>query len=493
MKIKSSSIFPHISPMGIFFLWGICLLSAGLILSACAGQPSPPAAVSTAPAVEASSTPAAPITSTLPIPSPTPTEIPIALVDPKGATINFWHSLPLEQIDPLIEEFNKINPWGITVKASQQSSNNELSEQIAQGLLQKDAPQLALAFTDQAVRWDARNEVPDLNNFLSDPHWGWKEDDTKDFLEQVWQYGIVNNKRLSVPALISGKFFFYNKSWAKEIGFEQPPASLEEFAQQVCAANEFQKKDSNVDNDYTGGWLANDDPIVMLGWLYAFGGGIVSESDVNILRSVYRFDTEANEEAFFYLKDLIDKNCIYVSTEFYGDEEFSNRRALVVSGSTVDLPYQQLAFEEIGSKDEWTLFPYPTHQKGQFVVPLRIPSFILLPATPEQEVASWLFTTWMLSPSTQAKWASLSGYFPARTSARSLMDVYAEGHPQWKSGYDLLTYGKTEPKLPSWSSVQWALQDASTQLFRPYFTIERVPLTLQELDKTAQELIDMGR
>jgi hypothetical protein len=62
-----------------------------------------------------------------------------------------------------------------------------------------------------------------------------------------------------------------------------------------------------------------------------------------------------------------------------------------------------------------------------------------------------------------------------------------------ESGYDLLTYGKTEPKLPSWSSVQWALQDASTQLFRPYFTIERVPLTLQELDKTAQELIDMGR
>jgi len=492
MNKTTLSIIPHFTHIVLITCPVLLILGIGLGLTACVVQAPQPSAY----------TPTAFVANIVPSPSSVQKEInveqltaqttpslPIALINPAGVSVNFWYSMPSEQILPLIDEFNKTNQWGIVVKGWMQSSNNDLSEYISQGLLQKDNPQVAMAFTDQAVRWDIRNEVVDLTPFIKDIQWGLKADESDDYFEYVWRYGVVNQKRLSVPALMTGKFFFYNQTWAKEMGFDQPPSTTEEFTKQVCAGNEYRKQDDKVENDYTGGWLANIEPGVMLGWFYAFGGDIINQSNV---KEQYSFDTEANQSAFFFLKNLYDKNCIYVSTEAYGDEEFVQRRALVVSGGTVDLPYQKMAFLEANSQDEWTMLPFPS-QTQQTYTPIQIPSFVLLPAKPEEQLASWLFVRWMLSPSSQAKWSSLSGYYPARISARDLMEVYAKANPQWKAGYDWLSKGKSEPVLPSWGSVRWALQDANIQLFRPYFTTERVPLTLQELDRTSMEMIEMRR
>jgi len=85
-------------------------------------------------------------------PQPTITP-PINNVNPKGAKIYFWYSMPDEQIAPILNEFNTGNEWGITVEAINLGSNSELSNNIKKGIIENDAPAVALGFTDQAVRW----------------------------------------------------------------------------------------------------------------------------------------------------------------------------------------------------------------------------------------------------------------------------------------------------------------------------------------------------
>ncbi|MEI7989566.1 MAG: extracellular solute-binding protein [Chloroflexota bacterium] len=418
-------------------------------------------------------------------------------LNPQDTTIVFWHAMPEEQIMPIIDEFNKSNEWGIKVKTVNKGGNSSLSENLKNAMIAKDTPQVVLAFADQAARWKMYGGVKNLSPFVDDPKWGLSADEQKDFLPLAWENGMVDNERLALPVQIVGNYLFYNQTWAKEMGFNAAPETPEQFQEQACAANQYMKKDADVKNDFAGGWILNATPHVMIAWLRAFGGDIVSLSNENVLNSKYTFDSKEHEDAFFFLRRLLEKKCawdmsIVPATEGYPDEEFVKRRTLVVSGSLIDLPYQTMAFIEGNNKDAWTLIPYPS-SVGKPVVNAQIPSFVLIQGTPQQELAGWLFMRWMTSSATQVRWSLLSGLFPTRISARDAMKDYGIAHPQWAAGLELLKDAQAEPVLPSWENVRWGLQDAGTQLFRSYFTLERVPLTLQELDRSAQDMIEMGK
>ncbi len=425
-------------------------------------------------------------------PSPIPTQnVEIDEASLRGITVNFWHTWPEEQIMPLVEEFNRTNSWGITIKPWYQSNSAHLSDNVRRALLENDAPQLTLGYTDQAADWDGQGNLANLDDFIGDHQWGMKADEQNDFLPIFWKYGLVDGKRLGIPALASGTYLFYNQSWANDLGFSTPPNNIQSFKEQVCAANAAMKKDKDASNDYAGGWMVSTDPSTILAWFYAFGADITSQSDKSVSQSIFRFDSQNTQDAFFYLRDLYDNKCVWVSTEEYADEEFVNRRALLVTGGPVDLPYQAVAFVEGNSTDKWTILPFPS-TSGDPVVISQVPSFSIIRSKPEADLAAWLFARWMVDPSIQAKWSALTGYFPVRTAANDIMAEYAASHPQWTTARDLLKYARTEPILPSWGSVRWVLGDSGVQVFRPYFTADRIPLTLKELQSTSAEILDMG-
>jgi len=68
------------------------------------------------------------------------------------------------------------------------------------------------------------------------------------------------------------------------------------------------------------------------------------------------------------------------------------------------------------------------------------------------------------------------------------LDEYASGHPQWAAAQELLADARAEPGLKSWDRVRWILGDVGTQIFRYYFTPDRIPATLELMDETAAEL-----
>jgi hypothetical protein len=116
------------------------------------------------------------------------------------------------------------------------------------------------------------------------------------------------------------------------------------------------------------------------------------------------------------------------------------------------------------------------------------PSLIMLPSTPEKQLASWLFMKWLTGPEQQAKLVEATGTMPVRVSSIEYLEDYKTRNPQWSQAVSALAFAQSEPQYPSWKNVRWALSDATRQLFLSYFTIENVPELLDFLDQTAHEL-----
>ena len=137
-----------------------------------------------------------------------------------------------------------------------------------------------------------------------------------------------------------------NTTWAKELGFNVPPQSAEQFRTQACAAAQTFKRDNNPKNDQMGGWIISTHYPVALGWMYAFGAEILAADGDG-----YRLNTPQVEEAFDFLRSLLDSGCAWLSENQSTEAEFATRQGLFAAGSVADIPYQEEAFVAAGSQE----------------------------------------------------------------------------------------------------------------------------------------------
>jgi multiple sugar transport system substrate-binding protein/sn-glycerol 3-phosphate transport system substrate-binding protein len=419
-------------------------------------------------------------------PAPTPRTTSSLEINPddlQDMEVVFWHFFPEEHITPLVRAFNQDNPWGITVETRHFGDAQLLAEAL-DGLAAATgpAPTVIAGYPEQLAVWDQQELLVELSALVEDPEWGFSEDEQAAFVPAFWQQNLAGESLLGLPARREARFLIYNESWAQALNYRQPPDSPVTFRRQACAANIALKDDALVQNDGYGGWLVDTSPETMLAWLQAFGGQVLSPSG-----ATYRFETEQNAEAFAFLKDLVDNTCAWVSSDVYPEEAFAARRALLATARLVDLPFIEQAFAEADNPDEWSILPFPA-SGAEPSLPVYGPSLALLQDDPERVLAGWLFMRWLTSPESQAFWTRLDGQFPVSTSAAALLEDYAAEHPQWAAAWELLPLAISEPQLPSWWQVRWALADAGTQIFRSYFTADRIEATLEELDRTADEL-----
>lgn len=455
-------------------------LFAVFLLAACTPDPSPTAGTprpTTLSTPDSRQTPIRKPTATATIqPTPTPSVLPEQL---RGLSIDFWHPWPPEQTSILVEQFNRTNPWGFRVNQRAFSDDSD----IENALEQLPAPQVVAGYTDQLRFWEAQIGLVDLHSYVNDSTHGLSKMEQDDFYPLFWEQDFLEEKRLGIPVQHTAHFLVYNQTWGTELGFDIPPLTTESFRQQVCGANQFMRQDQIVQNDHTGGWLVSEETATLLGWLWAFGADLTAQN------SEFRFHTTEAESAFEYLKELYDSNCAWLTQQPYPDEAFASRSALVAAASLIDLPYLVQAFSDAGNTDRWTALPFPS-SIGSPVLPVSGFSVGIFPHSPEEQLAAWLFIRWITAPETQAFWVRMSGELPVRQSTEDLLRDYAATHSQWASVLGMIAFARAEPDLPSWGQVQWALHDAGTQLFRSYFTADRIPETLQELDRTAAELQD---
>jgi multiple sugar transport system substrate-binding protein len=435
-------------------------------------------------------------TASKPTPTPSPTVSPESLlgIDPsdlKGTTVQYWHVWAGDAgrlTGKLVDEFNETNRWGVIVEATYVGNFDTLNEQILTAIPEGDTPDLSVAFDYQASAWDAQNDTTvDIAAYVSDPLFGWNEAEQADIYPFFWQPDIIEDKLIGVPVQRSGQFLYYNTTWAGELGFRSPPTTTTQFRTQACAAARANQQDDDPQNDMTGGWIISTDYSTISGWLYAFGSQI-TRPDGN----GYRFNTPEVEEALGFLRELYEQGCAWLPEDQPSEDAFAHRGGLFSAGSIMGIPFQQAAFRNSDNDDVWTAIPFPA-SNNDLTVTVYGPSLVILESTPEEQLASWLFIQWLLSPENQARWVQATASYPLSASALEQLDKSATIAPQWITAVELLKYAHPEPSLSSWDTVRWAVSDAATQLFRWYFTMEQLPDTVQLLDHTAAELNKRSR
>jgi multiple sugar transport system substrate-binding protein len=411
------------------------------------------------------------------------TEHPLSNTDPRGQTIRFWHPWGKgtygKTITKIVEHFNVSNEWGITVLAQDQGSYTDLEYALNHAVLTGDLPNLAVAYGNVLADWWIQGIVADINSFVEHPIFGLPPDEQVDFFQAAFNSSNYEGARLGLPFSQSGNVIFYNSTWAQELGFPDPPATMGEFKRQACAAANANIADIDPGNDGTGGFVIYSSSANILSWVYASGGEVYNASE-----SSFKFNDDTSKKVASFLKGLWDSGCAY-QTKTYANPEFATRRALFTTSSTVGCQYQEAAFKEEGAyKDEWTLLAFPGLQQGKAII--IFPQLIgMVDTTPEQNLASWLFMKYLASPSTQAEWTITSQYYPTRISAIDLIGDFRDKNPQWAAGIDLLAYGYTEPVHPAWRSIRMYLQTTFDEVLNS--PIDQISTLLEDLDRVAEE------
>ncbi len=399
----------------------------------------------------------------------------------RGATVTIWHpwfGTEASVLELQAAEFNSSNEWGITIITVGLDNYSELYNTVSSSLAAPDKPDLVIGLPEHAIAWDAQNGVADWNPYVTDPQWGWSADEVADFESVFWTQDELNGKRLGLPAQRTARFVFYNVTWARELGFDSPPATPDDFREQACAANQFMRKNADASDDGRGGWLVDADPMTALSWMLAFGGG-ASEAEG------YRFLRPDNIDAFTFAKKLYEDVCAW-----QGDvdprEEFASRRALFVTGSLEEISAQIRAFSNAGSTDQWSALAFPGEQSDAFAV--YGSSYIMLPSSDAEQLAAWLFVKHLLSSENQARWVEATGMFPLRKSTLTLLAPYAATHPQWLDAVKLLPQASQTPKRADWRIIRVAIGDGFNNMFRVNLPSGQVATILAHLDTLVRDL-----
>lgn len=467
-------------------LWTVSL---SLLLAACQPGAAPTDAK---PAITATLRPAATITRPAPAPTLTPTAalpdvLQVQSSQLKGTRLTFWHPWGGEAarlMAELSDEFNRTNLWGVKVTVKAVGSSSRLDADVRSQMLSEDSPDVVAAPMHAVAAWQQINAsaVVALDDYIESPEWGMKPAEVQDFTPLFWEQDTLEGRRMAVPAQRTLTLLFYNQSWGRELGFSAPPANADQLLEQACAAAKANNAAKIVEKYGTGGWIINLDPLTLMSWFTAQGGGASAGS------AGIQFNTGKNRAVFTYLKDMADKGCAWSARQTTPYEYFANRLALFYSGTLEDAARQAETNARLKKSDEWIVLPYPGTGSARASM-LDGVSYALLKSTPPRQMAAWLFIRWLSSADHQARLAQLTASLPVTTGARELSNAYAARSPQWQQALGYVNLAQPAPAWSTWELTGAVLQDAAWQIFNqnPAEPIS-VDDILKQLDETTASI-----
>lgn len=449
-----------------------------LVLTACGSPAAPqPTTAGRTPLPTFSATPHATATPT----APPVIGLPADVVRGQGVTV--WYALDGASAEALEREaarFDAENTWGLNLYLRRFDSLDALRDAVASaGAAGAGLPDLVIALPADLHRWDAAGLLADLAPYWVAADWGLTDEARAAFYPAMLDENRNGLRLIGLPMQQSVRGLFYNRTWARELGFDEPPHTAAGLRQQLCAANQsFRLGDDDESNDGYGGWLVDGHPLTAQGWLAALGGSLTDASG-------YVFEQEANVAAFGYVKALFDDACAWLADPqqvlppFY--PHFAERRALVISGNSSEIPLLDAYLQRYGRGDEWLLLPFPGESSGLWV--LDGSAWGLFSSTKERQLAGWLFLREMLTPEAQFRWVAATGYLPVRR------DVSLDGlHPALQAIVSGLDAAVGPPPRADWPQARIVLGDAFFLLFYQNWPVEDIPALLNTVQQTIETL-----
>ena len=384
----------------------------------------------------------------------------VEALDPSEQRVTFWYQHTRERetaLQELIADYNEENEHGIVVKGEYAGSYSDIYNKMVVGIQANALPSLVVAYQNQAMAYYRDGGIVDIAPYMDSPKWGLSRAEKSDFIQSFLKQDFIGGAQVGFPPNRSLEVFYYNVDWLRELGFDNPPRTWDEFAQMCRLArdNPFSRSE---DKGRSLGFLIEAEASRLASLVFTRGGDLVDET-----LSRYTIETPAMRGALSMLRGLMEDGSIELMGEEYGDQrEFAAGQVLFILRSSSGLPFVTSAVKD-GLDFTWTV-TYPPNELEEPVVNVYGASVSLCKTTPQQQLAAWLFVKWFTEPAQQARWVRASNYFPVRRSTASELDEYFEKNARYKAAYELLDFGKSEPTLSGYQQVRRVLQQAMVEI-----------------------------
>jgi len=405
----------------------------------------------------------------------------IETLDTNDQDVVFWYQHTREREDELlklIDEFNLTNPYGITVRGEYAGKYSDIYNKMIVGLQGGTLPNLVVAYQNQARAYYRAEGVVDLNPYINSARWGLKPEEWADVCHSFMIQDRIDGAQIAFPPNRSMEVLYYNIDWLWELGYDRPPQTWGEFAE-MCRRARRQPFSKSADSNRSLGFLLEIDASRLASMVFSRGGDFFDAA-----RNTYTLDTPEMRESLGLMRELIQEGAVGLMGEEYGDQrEFSVGQVLFVLRSSSGLPFFRSAVEEDGVGFRWDVTHPPA--AGTPVINVYGASISVCKTTPAAQLASWLFLKWFTEPAQQARWVRASNYFPVRKSAVRELDEYFAQTPQYRSAFELLEYGKSEPSVEGYQQVRRLIQDAMIDILNG----EDMDRTLGDLQRAANRTL----
>ncbi|MEC7226202.1 MAG: extracellular solute-binding protein [Candidatus Latescibacterota bacterium] len=387
-------------------------------------------------------------------------ETSVEALNPTGQQVTFWYQHTRERetaLQELIAEYNENNEHGIVVKGEYAGAYSDIYNKMVVGIQGDALPSLVVAYQNQAMAYYRDGGIVDVAPYMNSPKWGLSADEKSDFIQSFLEQDFIGGAQVGFPPNRSLEVFYYNVDWLRELGFDSPPRTWDEFAQMCRLArdNPFSRSE---DKGRSLGFLIEAEASRLASLVFTRGGDLVDPTS-----SRYTIETPAMRGALSMLRGLMEDGSIELMGEEYGDQrEFAAGQVLFILRSSSGLPFVTSAVED-GLDFTWTV-TYPPNEVEEPIINVYGASVSLCKTTPQQQLAAWLFIKWFTEPAQQARWVRASNYFPVRRSTASELGDYFEENARYKAAFELLDFGKSEPTLSGYQQVRRVLQEAMVEI-----------------------------
>lgn len=383
-------------------------------------------------------------------PTAPPTVAPTSTTGP-AVEIAFWHGQSTTQqkaLNALVDEFNA-SQSGIHVTATFQGTYTDLYKKATSAIAAGTPPEMAIAYQNDVSNYIKSDAVVPLDDLMADPLVGFTADDLKDvfpsFIDHYPQYG---GKVYSIAFMRSMEVMYYNADMLKAAGFDNPPATWDDFMK-VCAAV------SKPPDQYC--YEMNTDASRFATWVFSRGGTMLSADGTAVA-----FNGQEGLDTLQFISDLFTKKyAIVIAKAFQDQTDFSLGKIAFAFGSSAGLPFYKTAIDQAAKVKGWAIAPSP-HTTSNPVVDLYGPSVTIFKTTPEKEKAAFTFLKWLMGNTPNAEWIKATSYFPARASTKAALADFITANPLYGNAYSWLQYGKTEPTTAAWNPIRGFIADAMT-------------------------------
>lgn len=315
----------------------------------------------------------------------------------KKTTVVFWHGMVGVQqstLQKLTKEFEKKNPK-ITVKLESQGTYIDLQAKINSTLQSpNNLPTITQAYPGWLWNAAKNKMLVNLTPYINNKNVGWGSAKASDIRPELLKGAQIQGTQYGIPFNKSIETLTYNKDMFKKYGIKKVPTTMAEL--KSVSETIYKKSHHKV----VGAGFDSLSNYYVLGMKNA---GVDFSSKIN-------FSGSTSKSVINYYADGIKKGYFRVAgSEQYLSGPFANEKVAMFIGTSAGEGFVK---QGVGKKFTYDVAARP----GKYNMQQGTDIYMFNHATAEQKAAAFKYIKFLVSKSSQLKWANATGYIPVNNS-----------------------------------------------------------------------------